>query len=371
MATVTRVPLHDRIGPSGRTSWHVRIVESALRAGCDRCWCRRCWPWCSSSGRRRRPGSGPAGGPAGPGGGRAGRADGAGPRLLGARPLAGAGPAEPRPDPPQPGRPARRPASSDGRPRVAAILGGLILAWGMFRTLRQPRRDRLRLLLVRQPGHDRSIGRARASTRSSGWPCWERSTGSSHAGSDWIAGFWASLAFLAGGWPPLVADRAGRDRRSAGAGSSFSLGLLLPPLVTAIVWSVADDRHGLRRILGRGADPAPDPSRRTWSLARSVLLLGLPWTPFALLALSRSIRGTWPAEGRAWVTGWLQAALASLIAGTFVPGLEPAARMIALAGVLVGAAACLESVWDLRSGPPPAAPSSSSSRPFWPSGSSR
>ena len=55
-------------------------------------------------------------------------------------------------------------------------------------------------------------------------------------GSDWIAGLWASLAFLAGGWPPLVVIALAIlviGRR----GSRFSLRLLLPTLGTAIAWS--------------------------------------------------------------------------------------------------------------------------------------
>jgi hypothetical protein len=85
-----------------------------------------------------------------------------------------------------------------------------------------------------------------------------------------------------------------------------------------------------------------------WWFGLGVVLLGLPWTPFSLLAGSRSIRGAWRAEGRTWATGWLQVALAGLIAGTLVPGLSAAARTIVLAGLLVGAAASLESAWARR-----------------------
>ena len=169
-------------------------------------------------------------------------------------------------------------------------------------------------------------------------------------GSDWIAGLWASLAFLAGGWPPLVVIALAIlviGRR----GSRFSLRLLLPPIGTAIAWSVAT--IGVTSVeFWAAALTRPMTQRPDWTLALGVLfLLGMPWSPFAFLALSRSIRDTWPMEGRAWVTGWLQAALASLIAGSLVPGLGPAARMIALAGLLVGASACLESVWRNALGP--------------------
>ena len=61
--------------------------------------------------------------------------------------------------------------------------------------------------------------------------------------------------------------------------------------------------------------------------------------------MSRSARDAWPAAGRDWVKGWLQAALACAIAGTAVPGLGPAARIVALAGLLVAAAAGLDLAW--------------------------
>jgi hypothetical protein len=162
-------------------------------------------------------------------------------------------------------------------------------------------------------------------------------------GADWVAGLWASLAFLAGGWPPLMLIGLtiiviGRP------GSRFSAGLVLPPLATAIGWSSLAIRSAsteawaaaMAMPLTRGLDG---------DLIPGLLLLGLPWAPFALIALSRSTRDAWPASGRAWVKGWLQAALACAIAGTAVPGLGPAARIVALAGLLVAAAAGLESGW--------------------------
>jgi hypothetical protein len=168
-------------------------------------------------------------------------------------------------------------------------------------------------------------------------------------GSDWIAGLWAALAFLAGGWPPLAVIGLaliviGRP------GSSFSARLLLPPLIAAIGWSAATIVAASAEVWA-AALTLPLTSRPDWSLAWGVILLGLPWSPFGLLASSRALRGAWPADGRAWVAGWLQAALACLIAGTLVPGLSPAARAVALAGLLVGAAAGLEAAWAGTIGP--------------------
>jgi hypothetical protein len=114
--------------------------------------------------------------------------------------------------------------------------------------------------------------------------------------------------------------------------------------VTAALWSIATIRaasaeawaSALALPLTRGMEA---------SLVPGVLFLGLPWTPFAALALSRSLREAWPADGRAWVKGWLQAALACAIAGTAVPGLAPAARIVTLAGLLIAAAAGLDLAW--------------------------
>jgi hypothetical protein len=163
-------------------------------------------------------------------------------------------------------------------------------------------------------------------------------------GSGWVAGLWAALAFLSGGWPPLIAIALavvviGR------AGSSFSIGLLVPPLIAAAVWSAATIQFASVELWAAAlALPLTQPP--AWSMGPGVLMWGLPWGPFSLLVLSRSLRAEWPEDGRRWVIGWLQAGLASLIAGTLVPGLGPPAQIIVLAGMLVVAAACLGSAWD-------------------------
>ena len=43
-----------------------------------------------------------------------------------------------------------------------------------------------------------------------------------------------------------------------------------------------------------------------------MVALGLPWSPFAILLLSRSVRDGWKADGRSWLNGWLQVSLACL-----------------------------------------------------------
>ncbi len=126
--------------------------------------------------------------------------------------------------------------------------------------------------------------------------------------------------------------------------ANFSLSLLLPPLLTAVGLVVLDNLGFLRRGLGRLAHSSTD-AEPAWSLAPQVAGAGLPWSPFAILVLSRSVRDGWKPDGRPWLTGWLQVGLACLVGGTLVPGLSQAARVVALAGLIVVAAACLESAW--------------------------
>jgi hypothetical protein len=82
-----------------------------------------------------------------------------------------------------------------------------------------------------------------------------------------------------------------------------------------------------------------------WFLGLAVVALGLPWSPFALLAFSGSVRAGWKPPGRAWLLGWLQIALACLLAGTLIPGLAPTARIVALGGLSVLGGSVLESAW--------------------------
>lgn len=162
-------------------------------------------------------------------------------------------------------------------------------------------------------------------------------------GADWVAGLWASLAFLAGGWPPLllialVTLVIGRP------GSFFSARMVLPPLAAAIGWSIAAVRATTVETWA-SALTLPLTRGMNLTLLPGVFLLGLPWTPFAFIALGRSAREAWPASARTWVKGWLQAALACAIAGSAVPGLAPSARVVAMAGLLIAAAAGLELAW--------------------------
>jgi hypothetical protein len=163
-------------------------------------------------------------------------------------------------------------------------------------------------------------------------------------GADLVAGLWASFAFLAGGWPPLaLIALAGVvvGRRE----TWLSARLLVPPILTAAAWSAwALSRSQAEAWAAAWALPLTASS--AWGLAPGVVALGLPWSPLAILASSRSVRDGWPESGRALVLGWLQASGACLVVGTLVPGLAVAARVPALAGLAVVAAACLDRLWE-------------------------
>jgi hypothetical protein len=162
-------------------------------------------------------------------------------------------------------------------------------------------------------------------------------------GSGWVAGIWASLAFLSGGWPPLAViglTMIVLGRSSAG----ISIRILIPTLLTITFWSVETIRVSSAEVWAASLT-LPLTEKPAWSLAVEVLAIGLPWSVFACLALSRRVRDGWSVQGRTAIYGWLQVALACLIAGTIVPGLSRPARVVALAGVMITAAAALESAW--------------------------
>lgn len=159
-----------------------------------------------------------------------------------------------------------------------------------------------------------------------------------------LAGIFAGLAFLAGGWTPvaiimLVNVIAGRP---AGA---FSWRFLLPLAAIFGGWS-----YWTLSVVPTAAWAAvltlPFLQKSAWFLILDVLAGSLPWTAFALLAFAASVRSAWGDQGRSRVSGWLRVSGVSIIAGTIVPGLAAAARAPAIAGLIVAAAASLDRVWS-------------------------
>ncbi len=159
-------------------------------------------------------------------------------------------------------------------------------------------------------------------------------------GSGWVVGAWASLAFLAAGWPPL-AVLALATVVLGRSGATWSWSTTLPVAATVAAWSawalaVAPAEAWATAL----ALPITLPS--SWGLALTVIGLGLPWAPFALLATNQPLREGWPKEGRGMVLGWLKVVGACLIVGMMVPGLGSAALVPALAGLAFVSACC----WD-------------------------
>ena len=127
-----------------------------------------------------------------------------------------------------------------GRPSSAAIrwpaaFAGIIAGWILARRMSRALGHRAAVLSRDSAGSvawpDRPFGRGRAG--------FDPRTGHAgadrppdRAGSDLVAGLWASLAFLAGGWPPLVVIGLAIIVLGRTEGY-FSLRLLLPPLLTA------------------------------------------------------------------------------------------------------------------------------------------
>jgi hypothetical protein len=162
-------------------------------------------------------------------------------------------------------------------------------------------------------------------------------------GSDLGAGLWASLAFLAGGWPPvalLALVTVVIGRREAG----LKARLLVPPCLTAAAWS-AWALSQMQAAAWAAALTLPLTQKPAWLLAPGVFGLALPWSPLILLAATRSIRTGWPPAARSLCVGWFRAAVACLLIGTLIPGFALAARLPAVAGLAVVAAACVHRVW--------------------------
>jgi hypothetical protein len=90
----------------------------------------------------------------------------------------------------------------------------------------------------------------------------------------------------------------------------------------------------------------PLTQRPDWWLIPGVLGLGMPFSPFLFLALSRRLRESLSPITRVYILGWFQMAIACLVAGTMIPGLSQSARIPALAGGLVISALALDAAWS-------------------------
>ncbi|WP_435015703.1 hypothetical protein TA3x_003249 [Tundrisphaera sp. TA3] len=167
-------------------------------------------------------------------------------------------------------------------------------------------------------------------------------------GSGWTTGAWAAAAFLCGGWPPLAVLTLAMI--VLGKAQMRWTWRMTIPVAAAVAgwsaWAIAAAWASSPAEAWASALFLPLTQPSAWGLSLTVLGLGMPWAPFAVLATSRSVREGWPAAGRDPVIGWAKVAGACLIAGTVIPGLSPAALVPALAGLAVLAAAGWDSLWD-------------------------
>ena len=162
-------------------------------------------------------------------------------------------------------------------------------------------------------------------------------------GSDRVAGFWAAVAFVCGGWPPLVMILIAAIV-VARQGGGLTKGLLIPPTLAFAAWSI-----WANRAAGPAAWAAalvlPIQESPDWRLLPALVLLGFPWIPFAALVASTSIRNGLSDSGRGIVLGWLQVAASATLVGTLMPGMGASARAAAFAGLAVAAGAVLDRLW--------------------------
>lgn len=148
-------------------------------------------------------------------------------------------------------------------------------------------------------------------------------------GSDPIAGIWAGLAFLAGGWPPLAMILLpiiviGR------ASSRLTFRFFIPVIAAIAGWCLWTLRVASPEALA-AALTLPLMAGPDWTLALEVLLWGLPFTPFAFLAAWRSLREDWSEAARTRIADQLRIGVIAILAGTLIPGMAPTARLVALA----------------------------------------
>lgn len=186
--------------------------------------------------------------------------------------------------------------------------------------------------------------------------------------SDWVAGLWASAAFLSGGWPPLLVIALSvlvLGRRDA----DFSFKLVAPAVATAVAWffwtiEVASAEAAAAALVWPltqrlqwslptsalgwvGSIVAPIDQGAAWAVPLKILVAGLPLSPFAFLLAGRSAREGLKADG-GLTLDWIRVAVAAAICGAVVPGVARAAALPALMGLLVASASALEAAWSGR-----------------------
>jgi hypothetical protein len=168
-------------------------------------------------------------------------------------------------------------------------------------------------------------------------------------GSDLAAGVWTSLAFLAGGIPPVVVillPTIVLGRRKA----ALSWRLIVPLLVTFAGWSFWT-MQAAPAELWAAALALPFTQKLSWTLPLFIVLAGWPWMPLTSLIASRSIRQSWTPTQRSWVVGWLQVAGVAAVAGLLIPGMAGSATIAAFGAMAIVSAAVLDRILGGNSSP--------------------
>jgi hypothetical protein len=135
-------------------------------------------------------------------------------------------------------------------------------------------------------------------------------------------------------------------RREAG----LSWRLLVPVALTFAAWSawaldVTDTE------VWAAALTLPFTRNLSLSMPLVVLLAGWPWAPLAGLVACRSIRDSWTVPQRDWAMGWLQVAGVALVVGILLPGMAVSAKVVAVVGLALVAAAVVDRVLAGKSSP--------------------
>ncbi len=173
-------------------------------------------------------------------------------------------------------------------------------------------------------------------------------------GSGWAVGFWASWAFLAGGWPP-VAVLALCTVVLGRSGATLTGKMMIPVALTFAAWSAWALWQAPAEVWASALTlPVTQPSK--WGMVLAVVAAGCPWAPFVGLMAARSIQESWTGSGRSLVMGWLQISGAALLVGSIIPGLATASTVPALAGLAFVSASVWDRAWVTVGSTSPVAP---------------
>ena len=190
--------------------------------------------------------------------------------------------------------------SSAGRRDSPGVMIGIILARRSPLDPRESGGILVALAWFGCIGDDGSVGVDRARPDCRLWARSRRSIGSCRRGRGGWSASGPRLAFLAAGWPPLaVLGLATVVLGRPGAGWSWKTTIPVALTVARLVGLGTFSRCRRRPGPRRWALPITQSS--AWGLAFSAIELGLPWSPFVILAASRTLARGGRSKARAMV----------------------------------------------------------------------